>query len=140
VGSMEKLAEKTASTMMQSMREWQATHPCQRIARKFEEVGYIMIMHGSRLDLDMMHSWKESSCCKTGGYVSSFHHWIPSPKKITAIHDISFVFMHMGWLAWIAVMMRFWRQIVWTVNKVQAFSAAIGICGCNYRRAQVLHL
>jgi hypothetical protein len=84
VGSMEKLAEKAALTMMQSMREWQATHPCQRIARKFEEVGYIMIMHGSRLDLDMMHSWKESSCCKTGRYVSSFHHWIPSPKKITS--------------------------------------------------------
>ncbi len=98
------------------------------------------IMHGSRLDLDMMHSWKESSCWKTGGYVSSFCHWIPSPKKIRAIHDILFVFMHMGWLAWIAVMMRFWRQIVWTVNKVQAFSAAMGICGCNYRRAQVLHL
>jgi len=42
-------------------------------------------------------------------------------KKTTAVHDILFVFMHMGWLAWIAVIMRLRRRIVWTVNMVQAF-------------------
>ncbi len=64
-------------------------------------------------------------------------------KKITAIHDISFVFMHMGWLAWIAVMLRLRRQIVLTVIWVQAFAVAMGICGCkhtSYRGAQILHL
>ncbi len=64
-------------------------------------------------------------------------------KKITAIHDILFVFMHMGWLAWIVVMLRLRRQIVLTVDWVQAFSAAMGICGhkhTSYRRAQILHL
>jgi hypothetical protein len=51
--------------------------------------------------------------------------------------------MHMGWLAWIAVMLRLRRQIVLTVNWVQALSAAMGICGCkhtSYRGAQILHL
>ncbi len=36
------------------------------------------IMHRSRLNLDMMHSWKESSHCRTGGMfllsVTEFHH------------------------------------------------------------------
>jgi hypothetical protein len=64
-------------------------------------------------------------------------------KKTTAVHDTLFVFMHMGWLAWIAVMMRLRRRIVCTMNMVQEFSAAMSICGCKHtthRQAQIMCL
>jgi len=76
VGSMAKLAEKAASTIVQSM--WQETHPCWRIPEKVWRNWLSWIMHRSRLDLDMMHSWKESSHCRTGVMflpsVTEFHH------------------------------------------------------------------
>ncbi len=100
------------------------------------------IMHGSRLNLDMMHSWKESSHCRTGGMfllsVTEFHH-----KKNYSHSWYLVCLYHMGWLAWIAVMMRLRRRIVWTVNMVQAFSAAMSICRCkhtSHRPAQIMCL
>ncbi len=141
VGSMAKLAEKAASTIVQSM--WQETHPCWRIP---EKVWRNWLYPESCTGQDWIWTWciheRKAAIAELGlcFFLLSLN---SITKKTTAVHDILFVFMHMGWLAWIAVMMRLRRQIVWTVNMVQAFSAAMSISGCkhtSHRRAQIMCL